>query len=281
MTELSIVECLHAALYRLQHCDISAPRLEAEVLLAHTLGCQRTYLHAYSERKITDEQAATYEKSITRRCAGEPLAYITGTREFCGLDFMVRPGVLIPRQETEHLVELLVEHKPKHFADIGTGSGCIAISALVQLPSSKCIAVDISSDALEIARENASALGVTDRIEFRQGDLCAPICGEQFDAIVSNPPYIDHKDADGILDEVKKWEPAGALFAEDSGLACYPKLAAQAEKLLHAGGLFAVEVGFGQAQSVVNIISSGAYEAPHIICDYAGIERVVWSIKKR
>ena len=281
MTELPIIECLRAALDRLQHGSISAPRLEAEVLLAYTLGCQRTYLHAYPERKLTDEQAATYELYITRRSAGEPLAYITGTREFCGLDFKVRPGVLIPRQETEHLVELLVEHKPKYFADIGTGSGCIAISSLVQLPSSKCVAIDISQAALEVARENASALGVTERIDFRQGDLCMPLLGEQFDAIVSNPPYIDYKDAEGILDEVKKWEPAQALFADDSGIACYPKLAAQAEGLLHEGGLFAVEVGFGQAKDVVNIISSGAYEEPRIICDYAGIERVVWSIKKR
>lgn len=278
---MTVRESLTAAASRLQSHDVTSPRLEAEVLLAFTLGCVRTHLHAYPDQALTDETMSTFCSAISRRCAGEPLAYITGKREFCGIDFAVRPGVLIPRQETEHLVELLIEHRPVRFADIGTGSGCIAISALKGLPTSTAVAVDISEDALSIARENAQAHQVNDRLELLLGDLCEPLHGEHFEAIVSNPPYVDWSFAPAMRDEVTVWEPNQAVFAQLSGLEHYPRITQQAEGLLCPGGLLAFEVGIGQASEVVKIVAAGNYETPQVICDYSGIERVVWTRKTR
>ncbi len=260
-------------------CGVDAPRLEAEVLLAAAMGCSRTHLHAYPEAVVPKEIELAFCLFMTRRIEQEPLAYITGKREFCGYEFAVRPGVLIPRQETEHLVDLLVSHKPNRFADIGTGSGCIAISALRMLPDCHAVAVDISREALKIAEENATRLGVIDRLQLLQGSHCTPLQEQLFDAIVSNPPYIDWLDSDELPCEVSKWEPSEALYAGSHGLEFYPKIAQQAQALLRPGGLLAFEVGIHQAAQVAEIISDECYETPQIICDYSGIERVVWTSK--
>ena len=281
MPKSTVQQCLVTASDHLSTHGISAPRLESEVLLASVLGCSRTHLHAYPEQLLSPLEQGRYNTLVQRRCAGEPLAYITGVREFCGLEFAVRPGVLIPRQETEHLVDRLVSSNPLRFADIGTGSGCIAISALKQLPMSSAVAVDISVEALAIAKENAVSHKVDDRLEFIQGDLCVPLQGELFDAIISNPPYVDWAHASSLRDEVSVWEPAEALFAHSAGLELYPRLVQQAEGILKPGGLLAFEVGIGQAADVANIISAGSYESPQVICDYSGIERVVWTRKTR
>ncbi len=263
----------------LLHCGIDAPRLEVEVLLAAAMGCSRSYLHAYPEFEVTDAIKQVFGAFIARRIQHEPLAYITGKREFCSYEFTVRPGVLIPRQETEHLVDLLVSKKPRRFADIGTGSGCIAISALKMMPDSYGVAVDISRNALEIAEVNARALGVTNRLQLLHGSLCTPLQGDHFDAIVSNPPYIDAQDGDELPAEVAIWEPSQALYADSHGLGFYPIIARQAQLLLQPGGLLAFEVGINQAADVARIIADECYETPQIICDYSGIERVVWTSK--
>ncbi|MHB1460772.1 MAG: peptide chain release factor N(5)-glutamine methyltransferase [Armatimonadota bacterium] len=260
-------------------CGIDAPRLEAEVLLADAMGCSRSYLHAYPEAVVSKEVELAFCAFMTRRIEQEPLAYITGKREFCGYEFSVRPGVLIPRQETEHLVDLLVSSRPRVFADIGTGSGCIAISALKMLPDCHAVAVDISSDALCIANENARNLGVIDRLQLLHGSLCNPLQGQHFDAIVSNPPYIDWQDSDELPFEVSIWEPSEALYAGSQGLEFFPMIARQAQALLEPGGLLAFEVGINQAADVARIIADDCYETPQIICDYSGIERVVWTSK--
>nr|WP_236657261.1 peptide chain release factor N(5)-glutamine methyltransferase [Acidisarcina polymorpha] len=216
----------------------------------HVTGLSRTDLIAHPEHTLTEEQIRQYERLVARRKRSEPIQYILGEREFYGLRFVVTPDVLIPRPETELLVEAALEHipdeKPASLADVGTGSGAIAVALAHYRPMAKIAALDVSPSALELARRNAAAHAVGDRIRLLQSDLLEAVAGEQFDVIVSNPPYIADGDRDSLEAQVRDHEPAIALFAGPTGLEVYERLIIQAETRLKPGGWLMMEIGAGQ-----------------------------------
>lgn len=262
-----------------QEKGVDNPRLDAEVLLSHILNKDRMYLYVHFDQPLEDGELALYRQSVKQRVARVPVAYILGRKEFMGLDFAVTPAVLIPRPDTEILVERVLEElKPvckAHILDIGTGSGAIIVSLLSLLPEATGVTVDISEAALAVARSNAEKHQVLERLILLEGDVFSPVTGQIFDAIVSNPPYIPDGDIAGLEPEVHK-EPRTALAGGEDGLNFYRQIVAKAPNYLKAGGFIALEVGIGQAQAVADLgQAAGVYE-PAVICkDYGGVERVV------
>lgn len=258
---------------------IESPRLDAEVLLGHLLKKERIYLYVHFDEPLQNEELAAYREMIKKRVAHVPVAYIIGEREFMGLDFKVTPATLVPRPDTEILVQkaidLLKERGPVRFADIGTGSGAICLSVLHFVPEATADTVDISAEARKVAEENAAKLEVADRITFHTGDLLAPLSGT-YDAILSNPPYIPEADIAGLAPEVKDHEPLTALTDGKDGLEFYRRLAAEAPAMLKPNGFLAMEVGIREAQAVAELCQDNALiERTEIVKDYAGIDRVV------
>lgn len=258
---------------------IENPRLDAEVLLSHILGKSRLYLYTNFDQPMTQGELASFREAVKRRAMRIPVAYIIGSKEFMGLDFAVSPAVLIPRPDTEILVEAALARlsdKPEPaIADLGTGSGAIIISMLAKLVDGSGVAVDISAAALAVAQKNAVRHGVDSRLEFRQGDLFGPLTGKKFDAILSNPPYIPEADITGLSAEVQQ-EPYQALAGGKDGLDFYRRIVTHAAGYLKPEGFLAVEVGINQAGLVGALAdaASGLVQEA-IIKDYAGIERVV------
>jgi release factor glutamine methyltransferase len=259
---------------------VESPRLDAEVLLSHVLNCRRIELYTRSE-ELTDESARSRFRSlIERRIAGCPVAYLVGMKEFFLLPFEVSPAVLIPRPATETLVMAALEHlKPLESAqvlDLGTGSGCIAISLAVQLKSIQVVATDTEAATLEIAGRNAAKHGVAARIDFRRGDLYGPVAGERFAAIVSNPPYIPTDQLAALATDVRDHEPRAALDGGPDGLAVIQSIVAGAAKHLTPGGRLFVEIGLGQDAAVRHLLGQTAnliFEKT--IPDGDGIPRVI------
>jgi len=253
-------------------------RLDAETLLLHILGRDRAWLLAHWDDQAPPELAADVAMLTTRRLTGEPLQYITGQAEFFGLPFSVGPGVLIPRPETEHLVEevlRLTKNLPNPtIADIGTGSGIIAVALANALPQARITAVDSSAQALTVARENAQQNQVSGRVEFVEGDLLAPLTGQTFDIIASNPPYIPTSDRDSLAIEVRNHEPHAALFAGEDGLDFFRRLIPDAQPLLKPGGWLALEIGYHQQPAVEALLRIGGYTGIDFIPDYQAIPRV-------
>jgi len=258
---------------------VANPRLDAEVLLSHIMGKDRLYLYVHFDQPLEAKELAAFRVAVKKRVTHLPVAYITGTKEFMGLDFQVSPAVLIPRPDTEILVEaalkrLATVHTPQ-ILDIGTGSGAICISMLVQLQSARGVAVDISSSALAVAKENATIHQVTERLVFSHGDLFVPVQGQVFHAILSNPPYIPEGDIAGLMPEVRQ-EPSQALVGGKDGLDFYRRIIHDGKNYLATGGFIALEVGIGQAQLVATMAEeTGLFKVGDIIKDYGGIERVV------
>jgi release factor glutamine methyltransferase len=255
-------------------------RLEARLLLSHVSGLPREELILRPETLLAPPDTEAFEALLTRRAAREPLAYILGEREFYGLSFFVTPAVLIPRPETEFLVEAViaaVKEKPlPRLADIGTGSGIIAVSLAVQLPQATVYATDISPKALLVAQKNAYRHGADRRVVFVEGDLLDPVRQDApFDAIASNPPYIAPEAIETLEAEVRDFEPRIALGTHPDPLHFYRRLAAEAPPLLAKGGILAVEVGQGQAEEVVSLWRDAGLVYVSTVRDYAGIERVV------
>jgi release factor glutamine methyltransferase len=244
-----------------EHLRPTATR-DAELLLLHTLQIPRATLIAHPARELSASQRTAYEDSIARRLRHEPVQYITGQQEFYGLTLKVTPAVLIPRPETEHLVEavlkLLPPNTPLTIADIGTGSGAIAIALAAHLPQAAITALDISPEALEIATTNARAHNLTNRIRFLQSDLLSALDheAETFDAIVSNPPYVAETDRSSLHPQVRDHEPATALFGGKTGLDIYRRLVPQAYIALKPNGLFAVEIGQDQQEAVAALLKT-------------------------
>ena len=251
---------------------------DAELLLLHALSLSRTTLLAYPERMVTPREEAALEAMLQRRLAHEPVQYITGEVEFFGLALAVTRETLIPRPETEGLVEAVLARLPRRaglrVVDVGTGTGAIAIALAKQLGGDglepEVLAVDVSTGALAVARANALRHGA--RIEFRLSDLLGGVEG-LFDAVVSNPPYIPAGDRATLHPEVRDWEPAGALFAGVDGLEIYRRLIPQAWGVLRPGGLLALEIGFGQEAAVRGMLV--AWAGVEAIADLQGIARVV------
>lgn len=257
---------------------IESPRLDAEVLLSHILGRERIYLYVHFDEPLEPAELARYRDAIKQRVQRVPVAYIIGEKEFMGLTFKVTEDTLVPRPDTEILVQAAVERlrargEAPRFADIGTGSGAICLSVLHFLPKAQADTVDISPAARAIAEENAAALEVADRVTFHTGDLLAPLAGS-YDAILSNPPYIPDDDIAALAPEVRLKEPHTALAGGKDGLDFYRRLTADAPALLKDGGFLAVEVGIHQAAPVA-ALAAPSFSRTEILKDYAGIERVV------
>jgi release factor glutamine methyltransferase len=251
---------------------------DAELLLLHTLAISRVTLVAHPQRELSLDEQNLYERSIGRRLRREPIQYITGQQEFYGLALHVTPAVLIPRPETEHLVEsvlqLLPTNQPLKIADIGTGSGAIAIALAVHLPQAQITALDISAQALAIATANAHTHHVARRIRFLESDLLSALDHEaaSFDAIVSNPPYIPESDRSTLHAQVRDYEPATALYAGPAGLDIYRRLIPQASIALKPGGLLALEIGHGQQDAVASLL--GGWKDVRFVNDLQQIPRV-------
>lgn len=253
-------------------------RQDAESLLRHLIGKDKAWLIAHWKDSLRDEQAADYMELLERRYKGEPMQYITGVTEFYGLPFRVSPAVLIPRPETELLVESVIklaEHvQEPRIVDVGTGSGAIAVAFAHQLPNAAITAIDISAQALDIARQNAGRNRVRDRINFIEGDLLAPVAACKFDIVVSNPPYVSATDRASLAVEVREHEPALALFAGEDGLDVYRRLIPAAFAALVPGGYLAIEIGFGQSPAIAALLAESGFSGIDFVPDLQEIPRV-------
>jgi release factor glutamine methyltransferase len=261
-----------------QNPDLRADALrDAGLLLRHTLSISHATLIASPDRAITLDQQAAYQALLLRRLTNEPIQYITGEQEFYGLTLQVTPAVLIPRPETETLVEAvlaeLASSAPLGILDVGTGSGAIAIALAHHLPTAHITAVDLSTAALEVAAANAAHHNLTSRISFQQSDLLNALAPEAtFDAIVSNPPYVPIADRDTLHPQVRDFEPASALFAGNEGLDIYRRLIPQAHAALKPNGLLSLEIGHGQRDAIAALLTD--WNALRFIDDLQHIPRV-------
>ncbi len=251
-------------------------RRDAELLLIHTLNRSRTWLITHYDHLLSDDLSASYAGLLERRRTGEPIQYITGETEFYGLPFRVTPDVLIPRPETEHVVEkvieLAAEFDAPRIVDVGTGTGAIAVALAHKLPHASITATDISLRALALAEENAKRNEVA--VRFLDGDLLAPVDGERFEVVVSNPPYVAMADRDSLDVEVREFEPPLALFAGDDGLEIYRRLIPAAFDALTPGGFVVLEIGYGQSMAIVDLLARAGFERIEFVPDLQGIARV-------
>lgn len=264
---------------RFEAAGVDSPRLSAQVLLAHALGCDRVGLYLQFDKPLGPDELGRYRELVRRRLAGEPVAYLVGTQEFWSISLAVDPRVLIPRRDSETVIEAVLAEVPDRaapmtLADIGTGSGALALALARELPAARVVAIDFSADALAVAGENAARLGLADRIELRQGDLLAPLDGERMDVLVANLPYVPSGDLAGLADEVKK-EPRGALDGGADGLDLVRRLVDGVAASLVPGGLVALEHGFDQDAAVRALLDgAGGFEPARTRPDLAGRPRV-------
>ena len=279
----TVESILREATARLQVAGVDTPRLDGELLLAHVLGQPRRWLWSYGETEVSARQRATFTALLVRRIQREPLAYIIGEWEFYGRAFLVNSTVLIPRPETELLVEAVLswldDHVASRVVDVGVGSGAIAVTLAIEAPQLQLIAVDIAADTLLTAQANARRHGVNEaRLRWLKGDLLLPVQAEGLcpvDVIVANLPYIAETDTETLMPEVGQYEPPHALFAGVDGLAQIRRLIAGSPDCLAPGGLLALEVGDQQAAQVVDWLRQSGWRNVHAIDDYSGIPRHV------
>ncbi|MCX6138677.1 MAG: peptide chain release factor N(5)-glutamine methyltransferase [Ignavibacteriales bacterium] len=274
----TILELIEWGKSYLTEKGIDEARLTMELLLAHTLHCARIELYTRFDQPLRPEELASFKVLLQRRLRHEPLQYITGTAGFMGLNFTVSPAVLIPRPETEIVVEKAVEYLralvgPRHVLDVGTGSGCIAISCARLVPDVEAVGLDVSTDALAVAAGNAMGNGVHDRVRFVEGDIrtiTAAECGGLFQTIVSNPPYIGNGEYAQLPSDVREYEPRTALADGGDGLAYYRILAARGCELLDNHGTLFVEHSFDQSNAVVEIFRTAGWRDIMPFKDYSG-----------
>jgi release factor glutamine methyltransferase len=302
---LDIRAALQRGIAELRAANISAYTLAAELLLLHAVGKERAWIYSHPEEKVSAEQRQTFLSLIARRAAGEPVQHLIGHQEFWGLDFAVNPDVLIPRPETEHVIEVTLdrlalrevrEGRPQtsdgtrlRIADVGTGSGCIAIALAKELPRARFYASDISAAALTVAKHNAERHNVCDRIQFSLSNLLEGVIAlgsgadgadtQQFDAIISNPPYIGRREAETLAREVRDHEPATALFGGEEGYELYGALIAQSAQHLRPGGLLILELGYNSLPAVQPLLSEPTWTQVSVTNDLAGIARVICAEK--
>ncbi|HEX2208558.1 MAG TPA: peptide chain release factor N(5)-glutamine methyltransferase [Longimicrobium sp.] len=260
--------------------NVHNARLNAELLLAGVLGVKRLDLYLQFDRPLSPEELAGFKDRLRRRARREPLQYIDGTAAFRDLVLRVDPRVLIPRPETERLVQEVLDwtrgRDNLSAVDVGTGSGAIALALATEGPFARVVATDAQGDALEAAKENHALVAPHAPVEFRLGDLLAPVRGETFDVVVSNPPYVGDEEAAGLDPEVRDWEPRTALFAGVGGMDVICRLVPQAADALKPGGLLAMEIGAAQGPAVREVIeNTNAFGAPRVRPDLAGRDRMV------
>jgi release factor glutamine methyltransferase len=279
---------LRDGMQRLEQAKVPSAQLAAELLLMHVLRRDRTFLYAHPEEPINSAQAAAFFSLINKRAAGTPTQYLTGKQEFWGMDFEVTPDVLIPRPESEHVIEVAVarigesrRNNPLRIADVGTGSSCIAVALAKEFPNARILATDISSAALTVAKRNATCHHFVDRITFLECSLLEGIPQQSpLDIVVSNPPYVARKDAASLPIDVREHEPEIALFAGDDGMAVYPQLIAQAATHLVEGGLLVLELGAGLFEPVSDLLEARrGWTRVSATEDLAGIVRVISAIR--
>ncbi len=281
----TIKELLQYAAETLKNAGIETPVVEAEVILCHVLNCNRAYLISHNDRVITEPEVEELTRLINKRAENIPLQYLLGETEFMSLCFKVSPAVLIPRQDTEILVEKCIElvrefgGQGTRVLDMCTGSGCIAVSIAYYCPEARVTACDVSKSALEIAGINAVQAGVQSRVEFCTGDLFEALKNEEgsevrFDIIASNPPYIETTTVEQLQSEVRDHEPYIALDGGADGLDFYRRIVEEAPKYLVAGGYLALEIGYNQGDSVSRLMD-GDFEDITVLKDYGGNDRVV------
>lgn len=278
---IAISAALAAATRQLQAAGLAEPRREAELLLAARLGRNLAYLYAHREEILSAEAAAGYRDWVSRRCHGEPYAYLCGEREFMGLPFSVTPACLIPRPETELLVEAVVAElaavSAPEILEVGTGSGAVAVALAVLVPDARVTATDMSAPALSVAAGNAARHGVRERITFLNGDLYGPLAARNssFTVLVSNPPYIPSGELAKLSRDILGYEPLAALDGGADGLHYYRRLTGELPALSCKPAFLALEVGKGQAGAVSTLCRGAGYEDVRLLRDLAGIERVV------
>jgi len=276
---MTVLEVLQKSTEYFTKREIESARLNAEHLLAHALGRKRLELYLEFDRALAESELAPVRELVRRRGEGEPLQHLLGTVEFCGLVFACDKRAMVPRPETEELVDLLVADKVQdsspRILDVGTGSGVIALSLASKLPEARVVASDISEDALQLARENADRLGLTGRVEFLKGDLLENI-SERFDVIVANLPYIAMDDRQTLSREVLH-DPESALFGGKQGDELIQTLVAAAPARLVDGGLLALELGAGQSEAVMTALAQKKYKDIQAKTDYSGTPRFVFA----
>jgi release factor glutamine methyltransferase len=288
---VQLKQALDSAIERLTAARVPSPRMNAELLIMFTLACDRAYLYAHPERELTPDETQRYDEALARRATGVPAQYITGHQEFWGLDLIVSPSVLIPRPETEHVVEAVLElakadgrepalslskGRPSphdlSIVDVGTGSGAIALALAKELPTAEIHATDISSEALEVARVNAARHELASRIDFHLTDLLNGLPLASFDIVVSNPPYVGDSEEESVQLEVRKFEPRNAVFAGPTGLEVIERLILQAHGALGPGGWLVFEISGTIAGRVRGLLAS--WDEVEIRNDLQGIARV-------
>jgi release factor glutamine methyltransferase len=278
----TVLGLLRSATERLKSHHVSEPRASVELLLAHVLGLDRLSLYLNAERPIEAGELEGLSECLERRLRGEPVQYITGTQEFWSLALAVTPDVLIPRPETEFLVEAFLDFaretggRRMRLMDVGTGSGAIAIAAVLELPEASVVAGDLSLAALELARDNACRHHVSERILFLCTDLFCGLGRILFDAVIANPPYVKSHDLALLPREIRDYEPRHALDGGPDGLQTIRAIIEQAPDFLRSGGILALEMGAGQAEAVCGLIShTNRYRSLHILKDFSAIDRVL------
>lgn len=281
---LTVLEAINLSTQFLGNKDIESPRINAEILLAHTLNCRRIDLYLSYDRPLGEEEINIYREFIRRRSKSEPLQYITGKVEFYGLEFKVNSSVLIPRQETEILIETILNTTKKDekikVLDIGTGSGNIAVSLAKHLPSAEIVTIDNSEPALKTAKVNSELNNVSERIKFIRMDINSDEqINEIFDIVVSNPPYIPGEEFPGLKDELKIYEPKTALTDFSDGLSYFRIISSKSRKLLRTNGKIFFEIGQGQSEDVKNILSENNFSEISAVKDYLRIDRVISGTK--
>ena len=271
---MRICEALFESVRRLRSSGVAVPEMTARVLLSDVLGQDQAWLEAHSEEAVGPGQLERFRSALRARADGVPLQYIRGVQEFFGLEFAVTPAVLIPRPETEHLVEAALQRiRPgDRVVDIGTGSGAIAVSLALNAPSAKVLASDISLDALAVASRNAARLGA--EVRFLAADAAYALASTTVEMVVTNPPYVPRADACGLQKELYH-EPAVALYGGEDGLEVFERIARSAWEALRRGGWLLAEIGFGSRDAVWRLLRSRGWEQPAFLSDLAGIDRVV------
>jgi release factor glutamine methyltransferase len=279
-TTVQLSDVFASAVARLTAARVPSPRMNAELLLRFTLDVDRAYLYTHSERELTADEQTRYDEALAQRARGVPAQYITGHQEFWGMDLIVNPAVLIPRPETEHVIETVLHlinggRAPSpgtRIVDVGTGSGCVALALAKELPEAEIHGTDISLAALEVARANAARHQLENKIQFHETDLLEGLEPASFDFVVSNPPYVGESEQDQVQLEVRKFEPRNAVFAGPTGLEVIERLIPQAQSVLRPGGWLIMEMSGTIAEGVKNLLAS--WRNVQITKDLQGIPRV-------